>query len=373
MVSSNRHGNFGHKNAGGSRIQEGARQRREKEGKYTKSNFSWRVRHKRPCLTGLFFDCCFVLPQINNKGDGTGTSGTSVAEITYAANYEETKKREEERRKADEKQAGHRETLDARRKKEKAKVKSAAAPGPGKNQKKSKTTGHGIEPNKHNPPRQHLTEDEESDEDNDEYYDQEEWKIEDHAVDLHDGKPKFKVIHGKRKDGRFKFLWGEYALLTKDKLAGLDDYIRTKCREEVYRDLLVKKTTTKKTAPAKIMAAKPGRPCNHGEYSDQVTYRDEPTAAYCAENYYLHGLECGNNCGAVFVPGKAVTVKETMRAVMPSSNAPVYCCVNIVRTSVEATTSGGGTCRHVVCNGCWKKGILSQSVGATRGRRSSRN
>ena len=317
----------------------------------------------------MFYDDC-VLPQINNEQD---SAETSLKEIMLAANYEETKNREKEKKKADEERSRQRGTLDGRRKKERAKAKSAATPGTVKDQNKTKTTKQGIEPHKHNPPRQHLTEDEESDEDNDEYYDQEEWKIEDHAVDLHDGKPKFKVIHGKRQDGRFKYLWGEHALLTKDKLAGLDDCIRAKCSKKVCRDLLVKKTPTKKRAPAKIMAAKPGQPCNHRECSDQVTHRDESTAACCAENYYLHGLECGNNCGAAFVPGKAVTVRESMRAVMPSSNAPVCCCVNVVRTSVEATTSGGGTCRHVVCNSCWKKGILSQSVCAARGRRSSRN
>ena len=45
-------------------------------------------------------------------------------------------------------------------------------------------------------------------------------------MDSHNGKPKFKVINGKRMNGAPKYFWGQHAALTKNNLVGLDNCIR---------------------------------------------------------------------------------------------------------------------------------------------------
>ena len=181
--------------------------------------------------------------------------------------------------------------------------------------------------------------------------------------------PKFMVVNGKRKDGRDKYLWGEYKQLKTDGVRGLEEYIKEYCGHPVYTDLL--KPRTPKPAPAlateKAVLAKAKRPpCNHGK---QVDYIEEQNAAYCGAGYYLHGVKCGDGCGATFVQSKALELQEGSRGVQPSGSAPVYCCTNILGKNTSA--GDDGACRHAVCSDCWKKRILAQSNDAPGGRRSS--
>jgi hypothetical protein len=189
-----------------------------------------------------------------------------------------------------------------------------------------------------------------------------------HAVDESDRKPKFKVHNGKRKDERFKYLWGTVEELKKDGVVGMEVYIQTNCNHPVYTALLLpKKKKGRLPALTKMDAAERPR-CNHGDYSDQVTYIAERNAAYCTETYYLHRVKCGNGCGSSFV-SRASEQTEGVKGVVPTGSAPVYCCINI--RGKDASARDDAMCGHAICFGCWTKGVLAPSDdGAPRRRRS---
>jgi hypothetical protein len=211
----------------------------------------------------------------------------------------------------------------------------------------------------------------ETTEEGDEDFAGEDWEIVAHAVDERDRIPKFKVHNGRREDKRDKYLWGTVEELKKDGVVGMEVYIQTKCNHPVYTALLRPKRK-KKASPTRqkrMAVVSKKTTCNHGDYSDRITYIEERNAAYCSETYYLHGLKCGDGCGSTFV-SRASEQKEGMTGIVPTGSAPIYCCVNI--RGKDASTSDEAMCSHAVCFGCWTKGVLNTSGdNAARRRRSS--
>ena len=282
---------------------------------------------------------------------------------------------EKEKRKADQKKRDRQaskdeEILSNRRKKKKAEGRKLSATNKGKAPvKKKKPTSAGVFL-----PCDDMSEGSDMD------FDPAVWEVVSHAVDAHGGKPKFKAICGRRKNGKDKFFWAERNLLVEDGIVGLDEYIQERCEEEVFTDLLVPvapvEDTTKREA-SRLAAVIPSKqviskqdvlskrdPCNHGIYQDQITYEPESNPGFCRTGYYLSGLKCGNGCGNAFVPAN----NKVDNVVAPSSNAPVYCCKNIAGRNGKSQEEM--ECSHVVCFECWKKGVLTQ-FDAPRGRRSS--
>ena len=194
------------------------------------------------------------------------------------------------------------------------------------------------------PPLEAVIQDYESG-DEDEEYDLKDWKIEGHAVDQKDGKPKFRVVHGKREDGKEKFLWGTYSTFVKDGLTGLDNYILEKCPpHQVYKNLIKKRP--KKTKPPEMQTKITTRsPCAHG---DLYNYREEGNAGYCRKSYYLHGLVCANKCGAVFAEKRTEGQAGASLVVVPTGNSPVHCCVNVRGSSGGERPGEEETCTHVI-------------------------
>jgi hypothetical protein len=290
------------------------------------------------------------------------------AVLFAAAGIAEKRRREDLTKLADLKAADERETLSVRKKKNKSNAKKNKE-GTSETAKKltvdkrAKTNEHPVVDG---PRKEMLVQDEASD-DEDVDYEATEWRIVKHAVDQVDNKPKFMVHHGKRMDGREKYIWGEYEQLKGDGVVGLEHYIGENCTDTVYLDLL-KPRKQKPAKPVKeaVVAVTKRRPCDH---KDQVAYDEEQLATYCGVGCYLHGVTCGDGCGATFVDSKASEVKEGMRGVVPSGNSPVHCCINIGHPN--DSIGYGAACGHAVCFDCWKIRILAQANSTGRGRRSS--
>ncbi len=106
-------------------------------------------------------------------------------------------------------------------------------------------------------------------------------------------KPKLQASTGKRRDGRDKFCWGERRELKKDGVRGTDEHIQNKCSNKIFTALLAKKKNEAPAPPLKVEARR--KPCNHGVYQEQITYKAERNAGYCVEGLYLFGVRC-NHC-----------------------------------------------------------------------------
>jgi hypothetical protein len=263
--------------------------------------------------------------------------------LEATANFEEKKRREEDANRFKARAEKNKRVLADRKKKRKGDTTNK--------QKKRKEIAATVLAKEGDLPLEVVNQDSES-EDDDEDYNQAEWKIVGHAVDKKSGKPYFKVVTGKRAEGRQKFLWGEYGNLKNDEVVGLDDYIRKNCTHTIYSDLMQPRKERKQQTLTPLKATLKA-PCNHGS---MLAFREETNPTYCAPSYYMNGLMCGEKCGAIFVAAKSERGPEGTTATVPTGNAPAYCCVNIRRSSV-----GEEGCVHVVCYGCWTKRILAQS------------
>lgn len=301
---------------------------------------------------------------VNNGQKKASMSDESRAKVGRRADenfarYRETKEREEDVKRRQEQEDKEKETLQERKKKIK---KSKRAEEGGKKKKavartKEKATASD------DPAEREIKGDEESDTDDDDFQ-SEDWAIVDHAVDKVTKKPKFKAITGKRFDGREKFCWGERKELKKDGVRGIDEYIQNKCSNKLFTALLPKKKNEALAPPLKVAARR--KPCNHAVYQEQITYKAERHAGYCGQGHYLFGARC-NHC-RVKIGSKNNKEKDGERTIVPTSNAPLYVCVNI---GLKDET--GVACVQVICDGCWTVGTVSQSreAGAGRSSRSS--
>lgn len=320
-------------------------------------------------LTAIFCQCSLDSKKTNKGKEHLQNSGKTAEKNWLEANYAERKKREETALEVEVQTAAEKNTVQAWKKKRKTtKTKRSATEKGSGIQNKGLDTANKTEKGDDGPLLEEIVQGDDESEDEDENFAQKDWRIVGHAVDKEDGKAKFKVIHGIRQDGREKSMWGAYAALKQDRLAGLDNYILASCPDiPVYTGLINrkrKKVTVEK--PANKVSVR--TQCNHG---DQFSYRDETNAAYCGRSYYLHGVRCGNNCGAAFVSARTEEHPTGSRVVVPTGNAPAHCCVNIRRSSQQQGQSGEEQCKHVICFDCWKKAILAQSDDAPRGRRST--
>jgi hypothetical protein len=104
---------------------------------------------------------------------------------------------------------------------------------PAKGKKKGTRAGVTLEKNVHRDkePANDVSESE------DEEFEVEQWKrVKHRSVN---GKPRFRVNCGKRKDGERKHVWGSYVQMKKDEVGGLHDCIRTECPDvAMCRNLL---------------------------------------------------------------------------------------------------------------------------------------
>jgi hypothetical protein len=231
---------------------------------------------------------------------------------------------------------------------------------------RKKLIANGVTPRK-------LEDDESSDEEDDNWED-DDWRVVDHAVDLVTAKPNFKVVIGKRSNGADKWMWGQRRSLLLDGTdeGTMDEYIRSKCKQEVYREVLVLKTGAGKkrkaaTEVASVVPMKVERrttPCDHGSYAQGLSYGQEITASWCGEGYYLFGVCCAG-CGSPFLDEGGT--KEKGGPTTPSINNPVYCCINIAGRLGGATTEE--ECRHAVCSHCWNEGVIAAEDGPRLSRR----
>jgi hypothetical protein len=147
--------------------------------------------------------------------------------------------------------------------------------------------------------------------------------------------------------------------------------IRSKCKQEVYRDSVLKTGAGKKrkaaTEVASVVPMKVERrttPCDHGSYAHGLSYGQEITANWCGEGYYLFGVCCAG-CGSPFLDEGGT--KEKGGPTTPSINNPVYCCINIAGRLGGATTEE--ECRHAVCSHCWNEGVIAAEDGPRLSRR----
>jgi hypothetical protein len=252
--------------------------------------------------------------------------------------FREAALRQEDEKKREAQSAGAKKTLKkiaaAKAKKQKKGPEGdVEAPAPKKKQKNQPVEGPA-------PPAREL-QNVDSDKEGDEDYDPEQWTVTDHAIDNLDGEPKFKAVTGRREDGRDKTFWGNYENLSEDGVLGLDGYIRDHCRHPVFAKVIPKKKQKKEPREEVI---KEQLPCNHAGYGN---FKDEINPAYCKERYYLFGATCGKNCGTSFV-ARLTTEGEATGTAVPSTSAPVHCCLNIE------------DCKYAVCNACWSAGIVNQ-------------
>jgi hypothetical protein len=204
----------------------------------------------------------------------------------------------------------------------------------------------------------------------DQDFDPEAWEIVKHDVDKTDGKPKFRAVVGRKVNGDDKWIWGERTDLKGDGVAGIDEYIEKNCMDiPMFKKLLPKK----KKAPAakrEVKKTTTRKQCEHEMYLDEITYKPESVSSFCRDGYYLAGLKCGQpGCGVAFMARSGGdSEKSDRKCVVPSSNAPVYCCINIKGRDTRYDEQDA--CSHAVCNGCWKVGVLGNvNNKAPRGRR----
>ena len=119
-----------------------------------------------------------------------------------------------------------------------------------------------------------------------------------------------------------------------------------------------------------VKAGRKREPCNHASYSEGLYYAPEIMATWCHKGYYLFGIGC-DGCGSKFVErvvppvGQGSTEKDKTPQI-PSTNNPVYCCINI--RGRDGSFEETGACSHAVCFGCWNKGIIAMD-DAPRSRR----
>jgi hypothetical protein len=105
--------------------------------------------------------------------------------------------------------------------------------------------------------------------------------------------------------------------------------------------------------------------CCHNMYEEDVTYTAEQNAYFCKEGYYLFGLKCAG-CAVGFV------ANGKLGGYRPTNTTPVYCCVLL--DGKNAVKRGNGEiCRHAICSGCWKTGVINSNGQTIRQRASKRS
>jgi hypothetical protein len=189
-----------------------------------------------------------------------------------------------------------------------------------------------------------------------------EWVIMTHELRERDGKPWFWVaMKGYPPEAGEKEKWAERKNLVTDGAKTLiDKYIQERANYQPYSDLLVSKQKGKKVTlpPAQVDRS---TPCQHGNF--QVSFKMEDHPGFCAPGQYLHSLKCGGvGCDRTF----AANLKEVRQlgqdnASRPTSDKPVYCCVNI---SGRSGAYRKNECRHALCNPCWTKAVLGEGTQA---------
>jgi hypothetical protein len=151
-------------------------------------------------------------------------------------------------------------------------------------------------------------------------------------------------------------LWATYQNIKSDGAKELiDKYIQDHANFPPYSDLLIRtKRQPKQAVPAPAQVDKTS-PCRHGDYQGSYIKEDHP--GHCKPGGYLHDVGCaGVDCKKTF----ASDLKEVKRlgknnASRPTSDKPVYCCVNIAgRTGVYREE----VCKQALCNECWSQAII---------------
>ena len=126
----------------------------------------------------------------------------------------------------------------------------------------------------------------------------------------------------------------------------IDDYIRSSCNHHPYVALLTKEKVATNNELLVAVTTSKHVPCQHDIYEEEITYTKEINASFCRSGYYLFGVLCGG-CQATFVPRATTDQHHTM--VVPTVNAPAYCCVNITGgDNGSIGDEGSDVCRHAV-------------------------
>jgi hypothetical protein len=110
-------------------------------------------------------------------------------------------------------------------------------------------------------------------------------------------------------------------------------------------------------------------PCRHGSYEEEVTYKAEKNSGYILEGYYLFKLKCGE-CSRLFVPDRREEQRiGPEKCFRMTSDAPIYCCVNIAgRDSSRGLVAGHTPCEFALCAKCFRDGINKEDNTAGRQR-----
>ena len=216
---------------------------------------------------------------------------------------------------------------------------------------------------------------EEDDDDND-IWDPDDWKVLEHFVNRRDSRPMFKVNIGLKKP-----TFCEAKDLIKDGAgASMKEYIKKNCNFPPWShqlDVIIGQKEKRKASNkdensiqkevwgwGKDVSKK--ITCDHELYEVDITYKPEQLASYCNEGFYLAGLKCGQ-CTRCFVPNrKAEKELGEHKCVKPTSDCPVYCCVNMMGSGSLKTVEGN--CRHAICSDCWRKGVLAADTGSGKKR-----
>jgi hypothetical protein len=189
-----------------------------------------------------------------------------------------------------------------------------------------------------------------------------EWVVMAHVSE--EGCCRFQVaVYGYPPEEGEEEVWATYKNIKSDHAQELiDKYIQDHANFPPYSDLLIRtkrQPKEKVTPPAQVDNTSP---CRHGDYQGSYIKEDHP--GHCKTGGYLHKIECaGVDCKKTFAPDlKEVKRLGINNASRPTSDKPVYCCVNIAgRTGVYREE----VCKHALCNECWSRAMLADDEGKT--------
>ena len=175
------------------------------------------------------------------------------------------------------------------------------------------------------------------------------WSIANHS--LEDGVAWFEVDSHDTK-AKERLFWGIATNMVKDGLGDLvAAYIAENCNHSPWQEIVGKiKKVGKNPEVGKKKEPKKLEICHHERFEPDITYKAESNAGFCNVGRYLHGVVCGGkNCGVQFV-----ATRNSKLGVRPDQKNPVYCCVFMEGQTSKAARG----CRHAICAGCFKKGLL---------------
>jgi hypothetical protein len=156
-------------------------------------------------------------------------------------------------------------------------------------------------------------------------------------------------------------VWATYQNMKTDNAQEkIDKYIQDHANFPPYSDLLIATKRKPKVGLPPAAQVDKTSPCRHGDFQGCYIKEDHP--GHCKTGGYLHDLECGGvGCKKTFAPDlKEVKRLGKNNASRPTSDKPVYCCVNIAgRTGVYREE----VCKHALCNECWSQAMLADDEG----------